>query len=67
MRFLIRQGPAAFVIGKYILTVLGIPFLLVFRRRTIFLPSSASAISSPRSSATYIILVAYQIGLLGQI
>jgi uncharacterized membrane protein len=67
MRLLLHQGPTAFVVGKYALTVAGLPILLIFRRRRIFFPWLRVEHILPILVTFYMILLIYQIGLFGQI
>ena len=67
MRLLLRRGPIAFVVGKYALTVVGLPILLIFRRRRLFLPWLRVEHILPTLVAFYVVLLIYQISLLSRI
>ena len=67
MRLLLRRGPTAFVLGKYALTVFGLPVLLIFRNRSVFLPGLRVAHVLPVLVAMYVGLLIYQIDMLGQV
>ncbi len=66
MRILLRSGPTSFVMGKYVLTVIGLPILLIFRRRSVFLPCLRVEHVLPALVVGYVFLLLYQIGLLAQ-
>src|SRR5262245_10406660 len=36
MRYLLKRGPASFLIGKYVLTAAGLPVLLIFKNFRLF-------------------------------
>ena len=67
MRVLLHLGPTAFVVGKYALTVAGLPILLIFRRRRVFFPRLRVEHILPILVTCYMTLLIYQIGLFGQI
>lgn len=64
MRLFLGIHPMAFVIGKYALTALCLPFLLIFGHREVFLPRLRVAHFLPAIMLLYVILLAYQITAL---
>ena len=64
MRALLDRGPIAFVMGKYLLTVFGLPFLLIFAQHRMFLPRLRVGHVLPTAVALYGLLLIYQIGLI---
>jgi hypothetical protein len=64
MRALIARGPTTFVVGKYLLTVFGLPFLLIFAQHRIFLPRLRVGHVLPTAVVLYVVLLIYQIGLI---
>lgn len=68
MRILLDCGPTAFVVGKYVLTVIGLPILLIFRQRNLFRqPWLRVAHVLPTLVAFYVVLLIYQCILLSHI
>ncbi len=66
MRLLLKAGPVAFVAGKYLMTVIGLPILLVFRRRSVFFPWLRVEHILPCFVIAYVVLITYQLCLLQQ-
>ncbi len=64
MGYLLSQGVLAFVIGKYMLTVLGLPILLIFQDHLLFGILRVRNLM-PMCIIAYLILLDYQISLLG--
>jgi hypothetical protein len=63
---LLSHGIEAFVIGKYLLTVLGLPVLLIFRNHYLFGTRLRVGHLIPASLALYVVLITYQIILIDQ-
>jgi hypothetical protein len=63
---LLSHGIEAFVIGKYLLTVLGLPVLLIFRNHYLFGTQLRVGHLIPASLALYVVLITYQIILIDQ-
>jgi hypothetical protein len=64
MAHLLEHGVTPFLIGKYILTAVGLPVLLVFQNFRLFGTRFRVSYLFPVFVALYIILLAYQISLL---
>jgi hypothetical protein len=63
---LLDHGIQAFVVGKYLLTVLGLPVLLIFRNHYLFGTRLRVGYLIPISLALYAVLIGYQIVLIDQ-
>lgn len=63
MKYMLNQGHGMFFIAKYILTALGMPFLLIFKNHLMFGTRFRVGFFFPVILALYLILVAYQIML----
>ncbi len=63
MDLLIRRGPIAFLLGKYLLTVAGLPFLVLFRRFALFGTRLRIGHLLPIFVSLYLLLIAYQAAL----
>ena len=63
MEFLLREGVWAFLLGKYLLTVVGLPFLLIFKNHYLFSTRFRVGYLLPLFIALYLVLLAYQISL----
>ncbi len=61
---LLRHGAAAFIAGKYLLTVLGLPLLLIFKNHRLFGGRVLVGQLIPACVALYAMLLAYQILLI---
>jgi hypothetical protein len=66
MSRLLDHGAQAFVIGKYLLTVVGLPVLLIFRNHYLFGTCLRVGYLIPISLALYAVLIGYQIVLIDQ-
>ncbi len=66
MRRLLSQSVEAFVIGKYLLTVVGLPVLLIFRNHYLFGTRLRVGYLIPVSVALYVVLIGYQVTLINQ-
>jgi Domain of unknown function (DUF5658) len=64
MGYLLRRGPLHFLLGKYILTTAGLPFLLIFQNFTLFRTRFRVGYLIPVFVALYLILLGYQIALM---
>ena len=61
---LLAQGLGAFIIGKYALTVAGLPLLLIFKNHRLFGTAFRVGYLIPLFVALYCVLIAYQLALL---
>ena len=66
MARLLDHGFEAFVIGKYLLTVVGLPVLLIFRNYYLFGTQLRVGFLIPASVALYAVLIGYQVALIEQ-
>jgi hypothetical protein len=66
MGWLLNHGVLAFVIGKYLLTVVGLPVLLIFRNYYLFGTRLRVGHLIPVSLVLYALLIGYQIMLIDQ-
>jgi hypothetical protein len=64
MSYLLSQGPIHFLVGKYLLTSAGLPFLLIFRHFHLFRTRVRVGHLLPVFVALYLILLGYQVALL---
>jgi hypothetical protein len=64
MGYLLRQGPTHFLLGKYLLTTAGLPFLLIFRHFTLFGTRFRVGYLLPVFVALYLVLLGYQVTLM---
>jgi hypothetical protein len=64
MDYLMSHGLMAFLVGKYILTVIGIPFLLIFNKYYLFGTRVRVGYLIPCSVALYAVLIGYQLILM---
>jgi hypothetical protein len=64
MGYLLRQGPLQFLLGKYLLTTAGLPFLLIFRHFTLFRTRFRVGYLIPVFVALYLVLLGYQVALM---
>jgi hypothetical protein len=64
MSTLLDHGISTFVIGKYALTVAGLPFLLIFRNHYLFGTRLRIAYLIPFCVALYAVLIGYQLTLI---
>lgn len=66
MDCLLNHSIEAFLIGKYLLTVVGLPLLLIFKNHYLFGTRLRIGYLIPAAVALYIVLIAYQITLVRQ-
>lgn len=64
MDYLLRRGPTHFLIGKFLLTTAGLPFLLVFRHFTLFGTRFRVGHLLPVFVSLYLVLLGYQVALM---
>jgi Domain of unknown function (DUF5658) len=64
MDYLLSRGPTHFLLGKYLLTCAGLPFLLIFRHFTLFRTRFRVGYLLPVFVGLYLVLLGYQIALL---
>lgn len=64
MGYLLSRGPLHFLVGKYLLTSAGLPFLIVFRHFPLFRTRFRVGHLLPVFVALYLILLGYQVALL---
>lgn len=63
MAFLLKRGPGAFLLGKYVMTVAGLPVLLIFKNHSLFGSRFRVGYLIPLFVALYVALLGYQISL----
>ena len=63
MDYLLRHGHASFLIGKYLLTVAGLPFLLLFKNYYLFGTRLRVGHLIPIFAGLYVALIGYQLHL----
>jgi hypothetical protein len=66
MEKLLNHSVEAFLIGKYLLTVVGLPLLLIFRNYYLFGTQLRVGHLIPVSVALYAVLIGYQVVLIDQ-
>ena len=64
MNYLLNHGIVAFVVGKYVLTVVGLPVLLIFQNHYLFGTRVRVGYLIPASVAMYTLLIGYQFILI---
>jgi Domain of unknown function (DUF5658) len=64
MGYLLSRGPTHFLVGKYLLTCAGLPFLLIFRHFTLFRTRIRVGHLLPVFVGLYLLLLGYQFALL---
>jgi hypothetical protein len=64
MRGLLDRGPLWFLLGKYVLTAVGLPFLVVYQDYRLFATGFRVRFLLPIFLSLYVALVAYQLHLL---
>jgi hypothetical protein len=64
MAYLLSKGAVPFIVGKYTLTALGLPFLLIFKNYYVFGRLFRVGYLLPCFVLMYLVLIAYQIYLL---
>lgn len=66
MDYLLGHGVTAFLVGKYLLTVVGLPLLLIFKNHYLFGTRLRVGYLIPVCVALYAVLIVYQIILIDQ-
>lgn len=64
MNFMLHYGYGSFFVAKYVLTALGLPFLLVFKNHLLFGTRFRVGYVFPVILVLYLVLVAYEMRLL---
>src|SRR5690606_22096518 len=64
MAALLRRGPMTFVVGKYVMTAVCLPLLLVFQHHRLFRTPIRVRHLFPAFVGLYLLLLAYQVSLL---
>ncbi len=64
MRYLLERGQMAFLLGKYILTAIGLPFLIAFKNHRLFRTRFRVGYLIPAFVSLYFLLLYYQVGLI---
>jgi Domain of unknown function (DUF5658) len=64
MRLLLTRGPVAFLLGKYILTAVGLPFIVVYKNYPLFGTRFRAGFLVPAFIGMYAVLIFYQWTLL---
>jgi hypothetical protein len=64
MNYLLSHSTMTFVVGKYVLTVIGLPVLLIFQNHYLFSTRLRVGYLIPFSVAMYSVLIGYQIILI---
>jgi len=64
MNYLLNHSVLTFVIGKYVLTVVGLPVLLIFQNHYLFGTRIRVGYLIPASVAMYTLLIGYQFILI---
>jgi hypothetical protein len=65
MAHLIERGPLAFLLGKYILTAVGLPFVVVYKNYPMFGTRFRVGFLLPVFVGLYLVLLSYQWTLIG--
>ncbi len=60
MGYLLNRGPLAFLLGKYILTAIGLPFLVVYKNYPMFGTRFRAGFLLPVFIGLYVTLISYQ-------
>ena len=60
MGHLLKQGPQAFLLGKYVLTSMGLPFIVVYKNYPMFGTRFRVGFLLPVFISLYIVLISYQ-------
>ncbi len=66
MRLLLEHGHQTFLLGKYILTAVGLPFLVVYKHWPLFGSRFRAGVCLPVVFGLYMCLLVYQVHLLGR-
>ena len=64
MKHLLERGPHAFLLGKYVLTAMGLPFIVVYKNYPMFGTRFRAGYTLIIVIILYIILISYQVILL---
>jgi hypothetical protein len=64
MARLLDYGVGAFLFGKYVLTVVGLPLLLIFKNHYLFNTRLRVGYLIPMAVALYVVLIGYQLVLM---
>jgi hypothetical protein len=64
MKYLLEHGNMAFLLGKYILTAIGLPFLIAFKNHRLFRTRFRVGYLIPVFVSLYFLLLYYQVGLI---
>jgi hypothetical protein len=64
MRYLLERGQMAFLLGKYTLTAIGLPFLIAFKNHRLFRTWFRVGYLIPAFVSLYFLLLYYQLGLI---
>ncbi len=65
MRFLLDRGHLPFLVGKYVMTAAGLPFLVVYKNWPFFGTRFRAGFLLPVFLGLYLALIAYQVHLFG--
>jgi hypothetical protein len=60
MGYLLNRGPLAFLLGKYVLTAVGLPFIVVYKNYRLFGTRFRAGFLLPVFVGLYIVLISYQ-------
>ncbi len=60
MGYLLNHGPLAFLLGKYVLTAVGLPFIVVYKNYPLFRTRFRAGFLLPLFVGLYVVLIAYQ-------
>jgi hypothetical protein len=64
MKYLLERGNMAFLLGKYVLTAIGLPFLIAFKNHRLFRTRFRVGYLIPVFVSLYFLLLYYQLGLI---
>jgi hypothetical protein len=64
MEYLLAHGLLAFLLGKYLLTVIGLPFLMIFSKHYLFGTRVRVGYLIPCTVVLYAVLIGYQLVLV---
>jgi len=65
MRLLLERGHVSFLVGKYVITAAGLPFLVVYKNWPVFGTRFRAGFLLPVFLGLYLALLVYQVHLLG--
>jgi len=60
MGYLLNRGPLAFLLGKYVLTAIGLPFIVVYKHYPLFGTRFRAGFLLPVFIGMYLVLISYQ-------